>query len=63
MIVGLPIIRKLLVGEDVELESLGVTLIPDDVLWNARPRPEAGRQSVLTQLEAGKERPKGVGRG
>jgi hypothetical protein len=38
VIVGLPIIRKLLVGEDVELETLRINLIPDDVLFNARAR-------------------------
>ena len=36
IIVGLPIIRKLLNGEDVSLETFKVNLIPDDVLWNAR---------------------------
>ncbi len=36
VIVGLPIIRKLLNGEDVELESFRINLIPDDVLWNNR---------------------------
>src|SRR5208283_2841885 len=34
VIVGLPIIRKLLNGEDVTLETFKVNLIPDDVLWN-----------------------------
>jgi hypothetical protein len=37
VIVGLPIFRKLLAGENVELSTLRVSLIPDDVLWNARP--------------------------
>jgi hypothetical protein len=37
VIVGLPIIRKLLAGEDVELQGLKLSMIPDDVLWNARP--------------------------
>ena len=36
VIVGLPIIKKLLAGEDVELESLRVNLIPDDTLFNNR---------------------------
>lgn len=36
VIVGLPIIKKLLAGEDVELESLRVSLIPDDALFNNR---------------------------
>jgi hypothetical protein len=42
VIVGLTIIRKLLAGEDVELESIRVNLIPDDVLFNARRAREAG---------------------
>jgi hypothetical protein len=37
VIVGLPIIRKLLNGEDVELETFKINLIPDDVLFNNRP--------------------------
>jgi hypothetical protein len=36
IIVGLPTIRKLMARKDVELPSLGVTLIPDDVLFNNR---------------------------
>ncbi len=36
VIVGLPTIRKLLNGEDVELESFRINLIPEDVLWNNR---------------------------
>src|SRR5208337_2716542 len=38
VIVGLPIIRKLLNGEDVTLETFKVNLIPDDVLWNGAKR-------------------------
>jgi hypothetical protein len=38
VIVGLPIIRKLLNGEDVELETFKINLIPDDVLYNAREK-------------------------
>lgn len=38
VIVGLPILRKLLNGEDVTLESFRINLIPDDVLFNARPK-------------------------
>jgi hypothetical protein len=34
IIVGLPTIRRLLNGEDVEIETFKVNLIPDDVLWN-----------------------------
>jgi hypothetical protein len=37
IIVGLPIIRKLLNGEDVGLETFRINLIPDDVLFNNRP--------------------------
>ena len=40
IIVGLPILRKLLNGEDVTLETFKVNLIPDDVLFNNRPRLE-----------------------
>jgi hypothetical protein len=36
VIVGLPIIRKLLNGEDVELNDFHINLIPDDVLFNNR---------------------------
>jgi hypothetical protein len=43
VIVGLPIIRKLLNGEDVTLESFKVNLIPDDVLFNNRPAVEQAR--------------------
>lgn len=38
IIVGLPIIRKLLNAEDVTLETFKVNLIPDDVLLNAKPK-------------------------
>ena len=38
VIIGLPIIRRLLAGEDVEIESFHINLIPDDVLFNAKPR-------------------------
>jgi hypothetical protein len=38
VICGLPIIRKLLNGEDVTLETFKVNLIPDDVLFNAKPK-------------------------
>lgn len=38
VIIGLPIIRKLLNGEDVELETFRINLIPDDVLFNNRPK-------------------------
>lgn len=38
VIVGLPILCKLLNGEDVTLESFRLNLIPDDVLLNARPK-------------------------
>lgn len=45
VIVGLPIIRKLMMGKDVTLESLKINLIPDDVLWNNRPvREEHARR-------------------
>jgi hypothetical protein len=37
VIVGLPIIRKLLNGEDISLETFRISLIPDDVLFNAKP--------------------------
>jgi hypothetical protein len=37
IVVGLPIIRKLLNGEDLSLETFHVSLIPDDVLFNAKP--------------------------
>jgi hypothetical protein len=40
VIVGLPIIRKLLNGEEVTLEDFRINLIPDDVLFNAKPRKE-----------------------
>jgi len=40
VIVGLPTIRKLLNGEDVELEGIRINLIPDDVLFNNKPRKE-----------------------
>jgi hypothetical protein len=40
VIVGLPIIRKLLNGEDVTIESFHINLIPDDVLWNNRALAE-----------------------
>lgn len=49
VVVGLPIIRKLLAGKDVVLETMRVSLIPDDVLWNARANklawPRPGRKS------------------
>lgn len=38
VIVGLPIIRKLLNGEDVAIDGFHINLIPDDVLFNNRPR-------------------------
>lgn len=41
VIVGLPIIRKLLAGEEVTLEDFRINLIPDDVLFNAKPRLQA----------------------
>jgi hypothetical protein len=41
VIVGLPIIRKLLNAEDVTLNDCHINLIPDDVLWNNQPKREA----------------------
>lgn len=38
VIIGLPIIRKLLNGEDVTLEEFKVNFLPDDVLFNNKPR-------------------------
>ena len=40
VIVGLSTIRRLLNGEDVQLPLLGVILIPDDDLWNAKRRSD-----------------------
>ena len=37
MIVGLPTITQLFLGNDITIESSGVTLIPDDVLCSAGP--------------------------
>jgi len=36
IIVGLPIVRKLLAGEDVVLNDFHVNFIPDDVLFKER---------------------------
>src|SRR3974390_1032096 len=57
VIVGLPIIRKLLNGEEVDLETLRVNLIPDDVLWNAREGKEGERsdQCAFWPAPAGKK--------
>ena len=38
---GLPIIRKLLNGEEVELADFRINLIPDDVLFNNKPCAKA----------------------
>jgi len=34
VIIGVPTLRKLLAGEDVEIDAFHIHLIPDDVLWN-----------------------------
>lgn len=53
VICGLPIIRKLLNGEEVTLETFKVNLIPDDVLFNANKRfALAPRAAVSEPSEA-----------
>lgn len=42
LIIGLPTIRRLLNGEDVSIDSFKISLIPDDVLFNARPARPSG---------------------
>jgi len=39
VIIGLPIIRKLLAGEEVICPNFKINILPDDVLWNNRPKP------------------------
>lgn len=53
VIVGLPIIRKLLNAEEVNLETFKVSLISDDVLWNNQPK-RAGLAASPAEAEEGK---------